>query len=266
MLSRGLSLLPTERHTIGEFAKLAGVSAKALRFYDQLQLLRPAFVDPRTRYRYYLAQQMRDLADILALRELGIRLEQIRGLRQTGAIGPKRELLEQRRKEVLKAMASAKSSLRSIDSTLVELQNATPPVSVVLKQRPAARIASVRAKVRSYEDILEIERELLGQLPRQARGDLRGVLWHRCADSGSLEGEPFVEVKGPLARGSFYELKELPAATVASAYSTTDDRDAEHASKAVRKWIALRGLRLAGPKREIYLNEFLEIQFPVRAA
>jgi len=58
---------------------------------------------------------------------------------------------------------------------------------VVVKNRPDTVIASVRAKVKNYADILRFEQELIG--------DLRGVLWHRCADSGSLEGEPFVALK-----------------------------------------------------------------------
>jgi DNA-binding transcriptional MerR regulator len=47
-------------YRIGEFAELGGVSAKTLRFYDEIDLLRPAFVDPRTRYRLYLSNSFRN--------------------------------------------------------------------------------------------------------------------------------------------------------------------------------------------------------------
>ncbi|CAM5401545.1 HTH merR-type domain-containing protein OS=Streptomyces aurantiogriseus OX=66870 GN=GCM10010251_39740 PE=4 SV=1 [Streptomyces aurantiogriseus] len=39
--------------TIGAFAKACRLSPKALRLYDELELLRPARVDPDTGYRYY---------------------------------------------------------------------------------------------------------------------------------------------------------------------------------------------------------------------
>jgi DNA-binding transcriptional MerR regulator len=55
------------QYRIGEFADLSGVPAKTLRFYDEIGLLRPAAVDPRTRYRLYLPQQLEELASILAL-------------------------------------------------------------------------------------------------------------------------------------------------------------------------------------------------------
>lgn len=39
--------------TIGQFSKICLLSIKALRLYDELELLEPAFIDPRTNYRYY---------------------------------------------------------------------------------------------------------------------------------------------------------------------------------------------------------------------
>jgi DNA-binding transcriptional MerR regulator len=39
--------------SIGRFARLAGLSIGALRHYDELDLLRPAWTDPATSYRYH---------------------------------------------------------------------------------------------------------------------------------------------------------------------------------------------------------------------
>ena len=39
--------------TIGEVAKLDGITTKALRYYDAHGILKPAAVDPMTGYRYY---------------------------------------------------------------------------------------------------------------------------------------------------------------------------------------------------------------------
>ena len=58
-------------YRIGEVAELSGVSAKTLRHYEKVGLLRPAAVDARTGYRRYGATQLRDLASILALRDVG---------------------------------------------------------------------------------------------------------------------------------------------------------------------------------------------------
>ncbi|MGW5771616.1 MerR family transcriptional regulator [Streptomyces longwoodensis] len=64
--------------TIGAFAKATRLSPKALRLYDELDLLRPARVDPDTGYRYYAADQL-DRARLVAwLRRLGMPLARIR--------------------------------------------------------------------------------------------------------------------------------------------------------------------------------------------
>ena len=62
---------------IGEFAQIAQVSSRQLRFYDQLGLLHPARTDSQTGYRYYSVRQLPRLNCILALKELGLSLEQI---------------------------------------------------------------------------------------------------------------------------------------------------------------------------------------------
>jgi effector-binding domain-containing protein len=125
-------------------------------------------------------------------------------------------------------------------------------------------IASIRTKLKTCAEIAQFEQELLNALPPESIGNLRGVLWHRCAGSGFLEGEPFVTLKQQVPRRSFYDLKQLPAATVACAYSGTDDESAEQAYDAIRRWMNIRGYGLAGAKREIYLDQLLEIQFPLQ--
>ena len=40
-------------YSIGEFSKIGSVSTKTLRYYDEIGLLRPAYVDEENRYRYY---------------------------------------------------------------------------------------------------------------------------------------------------------------------------------------------------------------------
>src|SRR5437868_10010490 len=62
---------------IGDFSRLSLVSVKALRYYDELGLLKPARVDESTGYRYYAASQLTRLNRILAMKDMGLSLEQI---------------------------------------------------------------------------------------------------------------------------------------------------------------------------------------------
>jgi DNA-binding transcriptional MerR regulator len=56
---------------IGDFSRLGQVTVKTLRHYGQLGLLKPAWIDRYTGYRYYSLEQLPRLNRILALKELG---------------------------------------------------------------------------------------------------------------------------------------------------------------------------------------------------
>jgi DNA-binding transcriptional MerR regulator len=59
---------------IGDFSRIARVSCRLLRYYDELGLLRPTLVDRDSGYRYYSASQLQQLNRILVLKELGLSL------------------------------------------------------------------------------------------------------------------------------------------------------------------------------------------------
>ncbi|MEU9957109.1 MerR family transcriptional regulator [Streptomyces sp. NPDC050982] len=74
-----------EMLTIGTFAKASRLSPKALRLYDELELLRPARVDPETGYRYYAPEQLEQARLVAWLRRLGMPLA---GIREVCALEP----------------------------------------------------------------------------------------------------------------------------------------------------------------------------------
>ena len=257
----------TGLYRIGKFADLSGVSSKTLRFYDEIGLLSPASIDARTCYRFYRPEQLEELASIRALKDMGVPLSELRGLtRRAGSGQDRRKLLNDLKRRLEQSIQTASQSLHWVNATLDELDNGGRPLSVIVKRRPAVTIASVRSTLESYSEIERLEQELLSNLPAHAISDLRGVLWHRCADSGRLEAEPFVALKKRVPAQSFYDLKQLPAAVLACAYSRPDDQSAENTYDGIRRWMNLRGYRLGGPKRELYVDSLLEIQFPLRSA
>jgi serine/threonine protein phosphatase PrpC len=67
-----------ERMTIGEFAREAGLTPKALRLYDEMGLIAPADVDPVSGYRYYGPHQLERARLVSRLRLVGMPLARIR--------------------------------------------------------------------------------------------------------------------------------------------------------------------------------------------
>ncbi|KPV44999.1 MerR family transcriptional regulator [Alicyclobacillus ferrooxydans] len=67
----------TAEYTIQQLTRMAGVSARTLRYYDEIGLLKPARVSS-SRYRIYSSQEIEKLQQILLYRELGVELDTIR--------------------------------------------------------------------------------------------------------------------------------------------------------------------------------------------
>lgn len=63
---------------IGEVAKLFGINIRLLRYYDDISLLKPAYTDPQTGYRYYSTLQFEPLNTILYLRALNVPIPKIK--------------------------------------------------------------------------------------------------------------------------------------------------------------------------------------------
>ncbi|MFF4485334.1 MerR family transcriptional regulator [Streptomyces sp. NPDC001544] len=80
-----------EMLTIGAFARASRLSPKALRLYDELELLRPARVDPDTGYRYYAVGQLERARLVAWLRRLGMPLA---GIREVCALPPQEAAAE----------------------------------------------------------------------------------------------------------------------------------------------------------------------------
>src|SRR3984885_2850855 len=63
-------------YTVKKLAKLSGVSIRTLHFYDEIELLKPAYYGENN-YRYYEEEQLLMLQQILFYRELGFSLNDI---------------------------------------------------------------------------------------------------------------------------------------------------------------------------------------------
>ncbi len=104
---------------IGEFSTIAQVSGRQLRHYDQLGLLKPIYIDPETGYRYYSASQLPRLNRILALKELGLTLDQIgQFLEENVSADELRKMLHRKQEEIEQAMRESQMHLNYIETRI----------------------------------------------------------------------------------------------------------------------------------------------------
>jgi len=107
---------------ISEFAKLRGININSLRYYEKLGILKPAYIDEKTNYRYYSAEQLTLLNKIILCIQLGISLKEMatyideRGNLQT------QKLLEQGRIVAQRRIAEMQNNLKYIETSLKNIE------------------------------------------------------------------------------------------------------------------------------------------------
>ena len=89
--------MESELLSIGEFARLSGLSVGALRHYDDVGILTPASVDQTTAYRRYRREQLQTARLIVTFREVELPLEGIRELLTIDDPRERRRVLVQHR-------------------------------------------------------------------------------------------------------------------------------------------------------------------------
>ena len=87
---------------INEFAKLTGVSVRTLHYYDEIGLLKPAFVDEQNGYRFYDENSLLRMQEILFYRELDFELKSISNILSSPNYDKRKALAEQRKLLILK--------------------------------------------------------------------------------------------------------------------------------------------------------------------
>ncbi len=138
--------------SIGEFAMLAHVSHRTLRYYDDIGLLRPHFIDPQTGYRYYTASQLPTLNKILALKQLGLSLEEIKVAQQEDINADViRGMLMMKKAQIKQNLDEEMRRLRNVELHLQQIESNVDQYDVVLKQVPIQPFLSSRFVFDSHE-------------------------------------------------------------------------------------------------------------------
>ena len=151
-------------YLIGDFARLARISVRMLRHYDDIGLLRPAHVDRATGYRWYSADQLPTIRRVVEYRGLGFSLDHI--TRLFGADrAEQRALLVERYQQVTVELQLADERLSLIEAHLTQLDKERT-VMTERKHVPAQRYAVLHAWASGWDDSTEISRVLPPLYPK----------------------------------------------------------------------------------------------------
>lgn len=270
---------------IGDFSRIARVSARLLRFYDEIGLLAPAHADPQTGYRHYTVAQLAQLNRITVLKELGFSLDQIGDmLRAPPAAAELRRMLLLRRNDIERTLAEESHRLRHIETRIAQIESDghLSVDDVIERAEPAHRLLSLRRKVASFAEA----RGLIPALHEHSRKLLPRA--HGCQLIALAHGPQFeideIDVEFGFAvehldlatppQHSGLALRDLPAVPrMVACVRVGLPEDAHLVTEKIGRFVAANGDRLDGPGREVFLRRpdpahmheaVIEMQFPVR--
>ncbi len=272
---------------VGEFSKISRVSKRLLHHYDDIGLMKPAHIDPQTGYRYYSARQLPRLNRILALKDLGLSLDQIIKLLQ-GYISDAeiQGMLLLKKAETEQAVSEELQRLHQIEARLYQNQMMDDPLDVVVKSIPAQPFLSARTVFATPEETLQRVEQILHTIPASVSpgvlGAFAGVVYtegfsltDNDIDLGYLLKKPFEEPIS-LTEACALSMHNLPAVeTMATTVQVGSPDPVLVALGKIAQWIEANGYRIVGPYRELAFDvsslddleqAVYEIQIPVERA
>ncbi|MEU3461313.1 MerR family transcriptional regulator [Streptomyces sp. NPDC006733] len=253
--------------TIGDFAKHGRVSVRMLHHYDAIGLLRPARVDPASGYRFYEAGQLSRLNRVIALKDLGFSLEQVRSILDERVSAEQlRGMLRLRRAELEEAMAAAAARLTHVEARLrtIESEGRMSADDVVVKRIPAVRVAELTSTAAGFgpEHIGPVITPLYAELSRrlEAAGVAvtgPGVAYYEDAPQGDGAITVHAGLTVAIAPGAGHDFAVVDLPEIGSAATIVHRGSMENivsTAQTLGRWIDSAGARSTGYARELYLE------------
>jgi DNA-binding transcriptional MerR regulator len=246
---------------IGDFARLGRVSVRMLRHYDALGLLPPARVDSVSGYRLYEAAQLTQLNRIVALKDLGFTLKQVRSiLDEKVSVAELRGMLRLRQAELESQITADTARLNQVEARLrtIESEGAMPADEVQIKRIPAVRVAELSAPAAGFEP--SSITPVIGPLYDRLYAELgpsagQGIAYYEQEQDGSVVVHAGVMLKSELPGGHALTIVDLPEVGEAATIVHRGPMDNVLPTlQTLARWVEDNGYRPAGLNREFYID------------
>ncbi|NLE00430.1 MAG: MerR family transcriptional regulator [Fibrobacter sp.] len=266
---------------IGDFSRLGRVTIKTLRFWDEIGLLKPDYVNKENGYRYYSAEKLGIVDEIRNLKDLGFYLEDIAQILKEKPTRKRWiELLQSRKDFILDELNLCQKTLSKIDR-MIDLVQREQIMSVVeIRELPEVIVASMRTVIPSYDALFKVVPPM-GEIMRKqgAVCSVPAYCFNIYHDGEYREKDIDVEICEAVVDfckdgdGVVYKrMASVPIAAVIMHKGAYESLGASYS--AILSWIEDNGYSIDGHPRESYIDGIwnkensdewrTEIQIPVK--
>jgi effector-binding domain-containing protein len=263
---------------IGRFSKMTRLSVKALRLYDEIGLLAPAHVDPTSGYRYYDLGQANRAEAVRILRSVDMPLDEIRAILDTDDAELVHKQLVVHRERLAERLAAQERMLAYLEA-LIQREEGIMPYDVQVTEVEPQQVIAVRIHTgmsRVADDVGNGFGRLvhaLGIAGVSPAGAPLLVLHDVIDQETDGDIEICIPIDGNISEQEGVYRRELEGGTMASTIHHGPYQEIAPAYHTVTGWISDHGHEIAGPPREIYLNDpqtvpeeelLTRVEFPIQ--
>ncbi len=265
-------------YSIGEFSKMAKISVKTLRFYDEIDLLKPTRVDNFTNYRYYDTVQLIDLQKIIAMKQAGLAIDDIKTVLHGGDTIA---LLQKTKTELAKRSKTLTENIARLNLLIKNKGEIHMNYQATIKEVPGYIVFYKQGVVKNYSEIGRFIVDA-GEECRAANPDLKCIKPDYCYASYLADEYQDHDIKLEYAQAveragkptESIKFKEITPTKAVSVYHHGPYANIGEAYAFAMNWLKENNLTPSEHAREVYIdgpwnkdNEsgyLTEIQIPVK--
>ncbi|UYP01313.1 MerR family transcriptional regulator [Oceanotoga sp. DSM 15011] len=266
--------------SIGEFSKICEVSTKTLRYYDEIDLIKPIEVNPDNNYRYYSVDQIKTMFLIIRLKEYDFSLEEIKEILIKENLSLKEDLSESlklKRKNMNQKLKNIKMTLKQIEKDIQTLENDQniikyPEIKIEIIKTQPLNILYIKEKIDYKNGYFKYFKKLYEKLiyhKLTANGYPITIYHSKEYNPDGNETEFAIPVKEKTPKTRILKGETCAKSTLKGPYP-----DLKFVYAKLTEWIETKKYKLSSSPYEIYItnpnetknleNLITEVYFPIK--
>lgn len=256
-------------YTIGKLSKICDLPVKTLRYYDDIGLLKPSYIDSETNYRYYDYDKIEAIKIILLLKSLHMPLADIKQIIESADHVQWNSIIEQKISELAMQKQQITKKIEEMEQLKIKIAAGVPMIQgpilsdCYFENREDTLVYTLRKKVQlKFIDILV--KNLFDQVYAynlKVNGKLMAIFHDRDLKDNEVDVEVLIPVKSSndidgckiLANGKY------ACITVKGPYT-----DLVAGYEVLKMWIAQKNLTQNGEMMEVYEKGLIPANLDLR--
>lgn len=239
---------------IGEFARLVQLPVRTVRYYGDIGLVPPSDIDGSTGYRLYRLDEVERVNRVLALKQLGLSLDEIASVLADALDDEQfKSLLEHHVARLETELGRTAGQLQRAKDQLQLLidRMERPMPDVTVKTTEPKTIAYIREQISGVEGIAPLFPRLFGSVDPAVGVDVAGNIYHHFAEDGSsIDVEAVLPVPDDFAPAGEAQVRTIPPVQVASLMHHGAFNRLHEAHGSLLRWVEENDYQVSGPAYE----------------